>query len=1066
MEIRLRIALLALLLVASTSSAEFVTPTPEDERRALELLLPARKLAQQGRYADAIVAVEKARTRVVAEFGKPDHWVMAIVLYDLAGYKNLSKDFEGSHQSIVEATSIASAVFGPGERLANFAYTNAEFSYRVGRCNTAYESAKVAYENYLAAKGAQDSDTQRAALRLARRLLERGDALGALAIFDRTFPDENDLVMVPALLFRARLAMQLDNRTDADVWLQRASSLLVRSEVAQQSFGPDYAIQRARLDYANGDFVARERGIDALLADPKLPKYDRSAWLNALTAWAHVQGLKGQFADAQAIYMRVYDERKSDYGEESLPLMELHVNLGWISRMLGDFDRSEFHLGRALSAADSCFGPGSVTALYVLYKRSRLYLDMGRLNEALLDANRAEHDSSNVSNERDKHRSYALYARGRVLRRLGQLGPAHDDLLASEQLIREARGFESWDLAPVYIELADIALSRREWAQAQEWAQRALDVSNKNTAESMWNKGQPLAQLLEASAANERWAEVSDYGDRIVRIVDSRLGASQASSGALVQEMRRSRALIESLLDGMSAAPSVELSKRGTIERALAAAQLPHLTELTTALHLSDWDAGESTQLTKFLVERRNLLERLQTVQVELQAVGLGGSRSRAGDATAHLVNQSLKLELALGENDRLIREADPQAAGLLRPSLESLHELQALLADDEALYVQVVSGSRTHGVLLRSNGAWYRSSSLGRAVVRRNVSRLRRALDLSLPLARRLPFDYKAARDLYAGSIGLFEAELAGVSDITVVLDDAFQNLPSAVLVASEEGTGRTTFLGESFGLAVEPSVGTFKLLRTRASRQTASKPFVGFGDPILLGTSKDDSRSANSLAGLAAGASFDDLQQLPALPETAKELRQISKQLSADGAALYMQADATEANVKRLVLSDYRVVSFATHGLLAGQFRGLAQPALVLTPPKVATSADDGLLTASEIATLQLNADLVVLSACNTGRTDQGGGAAGLSALARGFFFAGADSIIVSHWAVSSEATVALISEVLRLMSSDSTLSKPQAMRRAMVSMMEGRAGEQFQDPAYWAPFVLLGDSRPLGR
>ena len=103
---------------------------------------------------------------------------------------------------------------------------------------------------------------------------------------------------------------------------------------------------------------------------------------------------------------------------------------------------------------------------------------------------------------------------------------------------------------------------------------------------------------------------------------------------------------------------------------------------------------------------------------------------------------------------------------------------------------------------------------------------------------------------------------------------------------------------------------------------------------------------------------------------------------------------------------LSDYRILAFATHGLVSGEMKGLAEPALVFTPPESGTEADDGLLTASEIATLELDADWVILSACNTAAADGTPGAEGLSGMAKAFFYAGARALLVSHWSVNSPA------------------------------------------------------------
>src|SRR5262249_18419304 len=126
-----------------------------------------------------------------------------------------------------------------------------------------------------------------------------------------------------------------------------------------------------------------------------------------------------------------------------------------------------------------------------------------------------------------------------------------------------------------------------------------------------------------------------------------------------------------------------------------------------------------------------------------------------------------------------------------------------------------------------------------------------------------------------------------------------------------------------------------------------------------------------------------------------------------------------ATETRVKQLSeqgrLADYSILHFATHGVLTGQVEGSAEPGLILTPPAKGTSdpkalgRDDGFLTASEIATLKLDADWVVLSACNTAGS-QSENAEALSGMARAFFYADARALLVSHWEVSSHAAVKL--------------------------------------------------------
>src|SRR5690606_39136156 len=156
-------------------------------------------------------------------------------------------------------------------------------------------------------------------------------------------------------------------------------------------------------------------------------------------------------------------------------------------------------------------------------------------------------------------------------------------------------------------------------------------------------------------------------------------------------------------------------------------------------------------------------------------------------------------------------------------------------------------------------------------------------------------------------------------------------------------------------------------------------------------------------------------------------------------------------EAGVKAMSadgrLARARVVHFATHGLLAGEtaqlLAGKAEPSLMLTPPEAASDTDDGLLTASEVAALKLDADWVVLSACNTASGEEVGAGA-LSGLARAFFSAGTRSLLVSHWAVDSDATVKLVTAAFAAMAAEPGLTQGQALARAMARLIESGGRE----------------------
>ena len=158
-----------------------------------------------------------------------------------------------------------------------------------------------------------------------------------------------------------------------------------------------------------------------------------------------------------------------------------------------------------------------------------------------------------------------------------------------------------------------------------------------------------------------------------------------------------------------------------------------------------------------------------------------------------------------------------------------------------------------------------------------------------------------------------------------------------------------------------------------------------------------------------------------------------------------------------KNGTLASRRVVAFATHGLMAGDLPNLSQPALALAAGSAdATNPLAPLLTLEDVLTLKLNADWVVLSACNTAAAD-GRAEEALSGLARGFFYAGARSLLVTHWAVEGESAKLLTTATFAHYSANLQAPKAESLRQAMLGVM---ATPAYAHPAYWAPYALVGD------
>ena len=241
------------------------------------------------------------------------------------------------------------------------------------------------------------------------------------------------------------------------------------------------------------------------------------------------------------------------------------------------------------------------------------------------------------------------------------------------------------------------------------------------------------------------------------------------------------------------------------------------------------------------------------------------------------------------------------------------------------------------------------------------------------------------------------------------------------------------------------------------------APNRFIGIGNPTL--GAPPGCRQSDTFAGVYRGRDVDvrSVRSLCSVPETANQLSALASAVGASDVALYLAGRATKPVIMALPLNNYRMIAFATHGLVAGELGTLAEPALVLTPPPIDTLGDDGLLRASDVARLKLDADWVILSGCNTA-AGSSPNAEGLSGLARAFFYAGARSLLVSHWPVRSDVAEELTVRMLGMLRRDPTIGRAEALRQAEMVLLD-MPDAVMAHPGLWAPFSVVGDG-PQGK
>jgi CHAT domain-containing protein/tetratricopeptide (TPR) repeat protein len=497
--------------------------------------------------------------------------------------------------------------------------------------------------------------------------------------------------------------------------------------------------------------------------------------------------------------------------------------------------------------------------------------------------------------------------------------------------------------------------------------------------------------------------------------------------------------------------------------------------------------------------------------------------RDRGGEAAN--AARLAQIDARIAAIDGRLATDFPDYASFATPAPSSVAEVQAQLRPNEALVLfldtpelQPLPEETFIWVVTRTAARWVRSD-LGSRGLAREVAALRCGLDETawedagaetcgkvLGVAhlnaapKPLPFDHARAHKLYNSLFGAVEDLIKG-NHLVIVPSGALTQLPFHVLVTEGVKPGgsfvaapshRVAWLARAHPITILPAVASLKALRRVGRPSAAPRPMIGFGNPLLDGPDgryrvrarlsrtkrrcpETPGKRLAAVAGLRSGAarvepqgSLADLSHIrmqAPLPETADELCAVARDVKAAAHDIRLGAYATEREVKRLSasgeLAKYRLVHFATHGALAGELEGTREPGLILTPPETASAEDDGYLSASEIAGLKLDADWVILSACNTaaGGADN---AEALSGLARAFIYAQARALLVSHWAVDSDATVKLVTRAVREMARDARVGRAEAMRRSMLALID-KGEPRETHPAMWAPFVVVGEGAP---
>ncbi len=1122
----LLLTILVALLLGTTAKAEDADPA--------KLNAEVIRLYKAGKYAEAILHAERLLKLSETALG-PDHPDVATPLNNLAALYESQGRYGAAKPLYQRSLKIFETALGPDHPdVANSLNNLAELYRAQGR----YGAAKPLYQRslkiYETALGPDHPDVATTLNNLAALYESQGRHGAAKPLYQRSLkiyetalgPDHPDV---------ATALNNLAGLFDTQGRHGAAKPLYQRSlKIYETVLGPDHPYVATALNNLAGLYASqglygeaeplyqRSLKIYETALGPDHP--DVASTLNNLAVLFRAQG---RYGEAEPFFKRTLKIYETALGPDHPYVATILNNLAELFRAQGRYGEAEPFFKRSLKIRETALGPDHPYVATALNNLAGLYDSQGLYGEAEPFYKRSLKVRETALGPDHPDVASTLNNLAVLFRAQGRYGEAEPFFKRSLKIYEAALGPDHPYVGTALNNLAGLYDSQGLYGEAEPFYKRSLKIretalgpDHPDVAGSLNNLAFLAFGQKDWSTAAQHWRGATDVLIRRTRrggILGQKLTGKKKSEVA--QRDWYFRGFVKSVYRDKTATKD---SREGG-EAMFPIAQWALGSDAAGALaKMSARTAANNTALGNLIRERQDLVNEWQKRdQARSQFASLHPNKRDKKQETENKARLD-KIDGRISTIDKQLEKDFPDYAAITNPVPLTIEQTQALLGPKEALvlFLDTETWKPTPEetfiwVVTRDEMTWARSP-LGTGSLTKMVKRLRCGLDAagwsgeknknapcqdltgrSFDLAgyyqgkAHLPFEPDVAHALYDGLFGQIKDQIKG-KKLLLVPSGPLTSLPFQVLLNHKPAEGTTLqdmpWLIKDHALTVLPSVASLKALRRNAKASAAENPFLGFGNPLLLGRSgKDKSAWAKQSCKFqprpkplrVAGLTIPDaiskyfrggavnvalLKRQAPLPETADELCAVAETIGASPQAVHLGAKATEAEVKLLskqgALQQAKILHFATHGLLADETGQLlenkAEPSLLLTPPDKATDEDDGLLTASEITQLKLDADWVILSACNTAAGDKPG-AEPMSGLAKAFFYAGARALLISHWAVQSDATVALITKSFAAQKQDPSLGRAGALRSAMLSLINSN---HIAHPEYWAPFIVVGE------
>jgi CHAT domain-containing protein/tetratricopeptide (TPR) repeat protein len=1046
-------------------------PSPQSDQELGDLAQKVQELEQARKYGEALPLAQQCVALARKRYGENNAafataiYLLGILYFDQARHAD-------AEPLLKRALAINEKILGPGHFQTASSLANLGRLYsaqgRYGEAEPLYKRAAAINEKAL---GPDHPDVGGMLNDLAELYRTEGRYTEAEPLFKRALaiaekalgPDQP--IVSSALNELAELYRFQGRYADAEPLYKRAIA------IAEKATGPDQVEVGAPLNnlanlyYLQGRYGEAEPLLKrALTITEKALGPDHPDVTGPLSGLAVLYASQGRYAEAEPLMKRALAITEKALDADNPYVGTMLDNLAVLYVLQGRYAEAEAPMKRALAIAERALGPDHPDVGRDLNDLALLYQAQGRLAEA-----------------------EPLYQRALNVR-------------------EKALGSDSLEVIGTLMYVATLYSSQGDWARATDFARRGTAALAARTLRGTQNVGQTMTGKIKSE----------DIGFSQAFFLAVKAASRLASEHPNDTNLQREMFLTAQWAQSSEAAESLsQMAARGAKGDARLAALIRERQDLVLEWQRRDqvrsYAVAQAPDKRNREAEAENVA-RLSAIDARIAIIDKELAENfpdyAALASPAPLPVEAVQAQLGADEALVLFLDTPEQ-----KPMVKEIPEETFIWVVTKTAARRVRSElgtpalTREIAVLrcgLDYQGAWFDDKDTW------NGSRCNDLLKATYTQAdhdvfrKPLPFDLARAHELYKALFGQIK-DLIKDERLLIVPSGPLTQLPFQVLVteppkfalpSSVSDYRDVAWLARNHSITVLPAVSSLNALRELAKESHASEPYIGFGDPVLDGEPAkhpSDTERAKlarekqcdptlrqrvaSLLGLRGGsramtrsnggiADVADIRSWAPLPETADELCDVAHNLGVDPTThLYLGAMATETKIKQLsesgALTKYKIVHFATHGAVAGDVSPASEPGLILTPPDQASETDDGYLSASEIAGLKLDADWVILSACNTAAAEAKGAEA-LSGLARAFFYAGARSLLVSHWEVASGPTVRLITKAIAELKANPKIGRAEALRRSMLSMID--TGKDYEaHPAFWAPFVLVGEGGP---